>query len=710
MRVLTSSQIQQSAQDAADENNFKTAVTRAIKDTPVALNNECNINILKELHPSKLTYEPHIPQRNTRSQQAGANNITITPQDIITTFQKLKKGKAAGIQCDSTDIYIRLLRKRLPHDPTAAAKSSIAKLYADFFTLIASGTYGEIERTYNNTIYLVALHKDVTNLKKLRPIGVPTAIRRVTAALLINKNKSDFTSHLLPFNYALGVHGGINTVVNTFRNGTYKYITQPQLDNKRPTRALVSLDIRNMFNAVSRHKLREIIAHEFPHLQPIADSLYKTTHHAKYKNLDGKWETIEVEEGFTQGCPFSPLFAGLVLTHILTKVNAELLTRASDRMHDGIYLDDGHGGEPIIMAYVDDTNCLLPIEDVEFFLDRFKFYGEPLGAVMNTDKTRILTSTNGSSALPLHLTHDIHLGTSLTNAIEKYSRNNNTMYEETNGLRILGSPIGSSHYQLTFIDNYMKSAQQDASKLLSSLNDSQTILQLYRSCTAHRLTHLFTADVYATETYHQLPPHNTLNDPTNWHTWRSKLSLDFDDMNHNIIQELTKTDSTPYASSVLMNIGTKHGGLGLPSPRTSASYILSFKQTLTTIHNGVHTSSHKARTKLPRSITSLFQPTLHYNPPSMKIFNKYAPEFANICQPHQDTHNRINAFIHHTSHKICQERIAASVAARLKTNFAINVDADSIHNIDEILHNRLGIGLLDLDRSHVKKQTKQWPL
>ena len=30
------------------------------------------------------------------------------------------------------------------------------------------------------------------------------------------------------------------------------------------------------------------------------------------------------------------------------------------------------------MAYVDDTNCLLPIEDVKFFLDRFKFYGEPL--------------------------------------------------------------------------------------------------------------------------------------------------------------------------------------------------------------------------------------------------------------------------------------------------------------------------------------------
>jgi hypothetical protein len=707
MRILSSSQIQQSAQDAADENNFKTAVARAIKDTPVAINNDENIAILKELHPQKLPYVPNIPQRNTRSQQSGANNISITPEDIINTFQRLKKGKAPGIQSDSTDIYIRLLRKRLPHDPSAAPKSKIAKLYADFFTLIASGSYGEIERKYNNTIYLVALHKDINNLKKLRPIGVPTAIRRINAALLINKNKSDFASHLLPFNYALGVHGGINTVVNAFRNGTYKYITQPQQQNKRPTRALVSLDIRNMFNAVSRHKLREIIATDFPHLQPIADSLYKTTHYAKYKNLDGQWETIEVEEGFTQGCPFSPLFAGLVLTHILTKVNAELLTRAENRKCNDIYLDDGHGGEPIIMAYVDDTNCLLPIEDVEFFLDRFKYYGEPLGAVMNTDKTRILTSTNGSSTIPTHLAYDHALGTSLYNAIDRYSRDKNNMYEETNGLRILGSPIGSTTYQLQFIDNYMKTAQQDASKLISSLNNSQTILQLYRSCTAHRLTHLFTADVYATETHHRLFPHNNnLNDPSTWHCWTSKLSLDFDDMNNNIIKELCKTDTIPYASTVLMNIATRHGGLGLPSPRTRAvsSYVLSLKQTLATIRDGVYTGTHTTRTKLPRSITSLFHPTQQYSPPSMEIFNKYAQEFAQICQPHQAAHNRVNAFIHRTSQKTCQDRIAAEIAQRLTTNFATNVDEDSVHNIDEILHNRLGLGLLDLDRSQVKNR------
>ena len=47
------------------------------------------------------------------------------------------------------------------------------------------------------------------------------------------------------------------------------------------------------------------------------------------------------------------------------------------------------------MAFVDDVNCVLPIQDVSCFLEKFEEYGRPLGADMNTLKTRILTSTSG---------------------------------------------------------------------------------------------------------------------------------------------------------------------------------------------------------------------------------------------------------------------------------------------------------------------------
>jgi hypothetical protein len=49
------------------------------------------------------------------------------------------------------------------------------------------------------------------------------------------------------------------------------------------------------------------------------------------------------------------------------------------------------------LAYVDDVNAVLYHQDVDFFLRRFKVLGKPLGAILNTEKTRIMTSTTGTS-------------------------------------------------------------------------------------------------------------------------------------------------------------------------------------------------------------------------------------------------------------------------------------------------------------------------
>ena len=73
--------------------------------------------------------------------------------------------------------------------------------------------------------------------------------------------RSRFANYILPYNFAFGVAGGINMIVNTMRLGVQRYITDPDTFDPEtfPSRALVSLDIKNMFNAVSRQKLREII-------------------------------------------------------------------------------------------------------------------------------------------------------------------------------------------------------------------------------------------------------------------------------------------------------------------------------------------------------------------------------------------------------------------------------------------------------------------
>ena len=50
---------------------------------------------------------------------------------------------------------------------------------------------------------------------------------------------------------------------------------------------------------------------------------------------DGTWAIIGVEEGFSQGCPLSPVFVALVLNVILKKIQPELEQGTKDRANSG---------------------------------------------------------------------------------------------------------------------------------------------------------------------------------------------------------------------------------------------------------------------------------------------------------------------------------------------------------------------------------------
>ncbi len=72
---------------------------------------------------------------------------------------------------------------------------------------------------------------------------------------------------------AFGVNGGVDMVMTTMRLGVEEYITTPQNDPNigLPSRALISLDICNIFNAVSHQKLLHLISLDFPELEPFAN-------------------------------------------------------------------------------------------------------------------------------------------------------------------------------------------------------------------------------------------------------------------------------------------------------------------------------------------------------------------------------------------------------------------------------------------------------
>jgi len=64
----------------------------------------------------------------------------------------------------------------------------------------------------------------------------------------------------------------------------------------------------------------------------------------------------------------SPVFAAMVLGVILEELDQFVRAKAAHRKGLGDLLDDNGSGIPIIMAYVEDVNCLLPLEDMEEFI------------------------------------------------------------------------------------------------------------------------------------------------------------------------------------------------------------------------------------------------------------------------------------------------------------------------------------------------------
>ena len=68
--------------------------------------------------------------------------------------------------------------------------------------------------------------------------------------------------------------GRVDIIIKTVQLVIDKYIIKEEANGELPSRALVSLDIRNMINAVSRERLHEIIAEHFLKLEPFADLIY----------------------------------------------------------------------------------------------------------------------------------------------------------------------------------------------------------------------------------------------------------------------------------------------------------------------------------------------------------------------------------------------------------------------------------------------------
>ena len=112
----------------------------------------------------------------------------------------------AGVKADSVNAFIDLANLNI-----ASVNDDLRRL----FNLVFRGLLPPEIAIYFTDAYLFLLHKDPDDPTKLRPIAIPSGMRRITTSHTMTSYRQLFAIDMLPLNYAIGVDDGMDFIIKT---------------------------------------------------------------------------------------------------------------------------------------------------------------------------------------------------------------------------------------------------------------------------------------------------------------------------------------------------------------------------------------------------------------------------------------------------------------------------------------------------------------
>ena len=203
------------------------------------------------------------------------------PGDIINSIWSQNKGKANGLFMDSLDVFIRLVKQ-----DDADANKAIRLLFKRLY----NGQIDKCMRSYLTTTYLFCLYKDEMDPTKLRPIGVPTAIRLIITNHIAQTFCRNFAQHSLAYKFSVRIDNGMDFVLDVSQLAVENiyHKKRREKNGQAPSRCFISLDLSNMFDEISRDKFIEIIEQKYPELLPLVSMLNGKDGTVFFKMMDGQ--------------------------------------------------------------------------------------------------------------------------------------------------------------------------------------------------------------------------------------------------------------------------------------------------------------------------------------------------------------------------------------------------------------------------------------
>eukprot|EP00957_Ditylum_brightwellii_P204474 15339431-Ditylum_brightwellii.AAC.1 len=288
-----------------DGGNISGATRLILRHTPQALITNETVPLIQELHPQK-GVQGTSPTVTHPKQNDDPAFLDYDDKMLHRIFTGLKTGKGCGPYANNVDIIksaALFKRSLIPGTPN----KTLIWSYLIFF---ARNQIPHTVRTAYSAQWLTLLHKEwpvqPNTTPKLRPINPGISIRRVVMAAIAKAERHNLAKEAIHCNnFGVGAQSGsqfvaLSTLVQCKK---YLYRSIDDLHNGHlPTCVLVSIDMENMFNDMSRAQCRRIILRHFPALTSAFDSIYQTVNIIYYKTSDGAIQTIIQKEGVAQGC------------------------------------------------------------------------------------------------------------------------------------------------------------------------------------------------------------------------------------------------------------------------------------------------------------------------------------------------------------------------------------------------------------------------
>jgi len=348
------------------------------------INQELLLDI-QNLHPEPALHTYESTQETVVSDTANDTDqdpFNISEEILSSVISRLPKLSSTGLLSWSNELvqYLYLDTNGFEGDNNRRFK----QLFLKTISLLSQGKLGSSSQ-WIKSLFIPLIKKN----GKIRPIAVDNIFIRICGKVLSLLLKSEVGNQLLPIQYGIGIKGGCEMIVHTTTNWTTQILQEGLNGNK----IIIKLDLKNAFNTIDRHAIRNGIKKYAPKLITYFDWAYGC---ATNINLQNGFTVTQSSTGVRQGDPLGPLLFCLGLqTELSAATNLNLKVDCYSLMDDITLFGD----VTAVKTYLEHLASRLPTIGLQISFDKSAIFSTNPENISRLDQINIPITNNGLNIL-----------------------------------------------------------------------------------------------------------------------------------------------------------------------------------------------------------------------------------------------------------------------------------------------------------------------